>query len=113
MGKRVLGIMVVVLAGLCAIELMALRRMRLEMARLRAENVAYGLDSRSEEIARAGLWLHGWMQRPDGGSRAGGLCANGVPDIESIRRLIFGVYLPRRASGDSEAAAREAVIRSK
>ena len=113
MANRMLGVLVVVLAGLCVIELMALRRMRVEIARLRAESITYALDSRREEVERAGLWLHEWMQRPDGGSRAGGLCSNGVPDIESMRRLIFGVYLSRRAAGESEAAAREAVIRSK
>ena len=111
--KRVLGVLVVLLAGLSAIELTALRRMRLEIARLRAESLTYSLDSRREEIERAGLWLHEWMQRPDGGGREGGLCANGRPDVESMRRLIFGVYLSRRAAGDSEASAREAVIRSK
>jgi hypothetical protein len=113
MVNRTLGVLVVLLAALSAIELTALRGMRIEIARLRAESLTYSLEPRREEIERAGLWLHEWMQRPDGGSREGGLCANGRPDIESIRRLIFGVYLSRRAAGDSEAAAREAVIKSK
>ena len=113
MANRMLGLLVVILAGLCVIELMALRRMRVEIAHLRADSIPYALDQRRDELGRAGLWLHEWMQRPDGGARAGGLCSNGAPDIESIRRLIFGVYLSRRADGDSEAAAREAIIRNK
>jgi len=111
--QRLLGVAVVVLAALVVTELAALRSMRLEIARLRAESVTDAADRRQEEIQRAGAWLHEWMQRPDGGARAGGLCPDGSPDMESIRRLLFGVYLPRRAAGASEVEAREAVIRSR
>jgi hypothetical protein len=111
--QRILGVAVVVLTGLVVIELAALRSMRTEIARLRAESVSYALESRGEELQRAGAWLHSWLQRPEGGSRTGGLCSDGQPDLESIRKLLFGVYLTRRAAGASEAEAREAVIRSR
>jgi hypothetical protein len=110
--QRILGLAIVVLGALVVIELVALRNMRSDIARLRAESVTHALEPRQEEIQRAGAWLHEWMQRPDGGARAGGLCPDGAPDIDSIRRLLFGIYLPKRAVGASEAEAREAVIRS-
>ena len=113
MTQRILGLSVVVLAVLAVLELAALRSMRAEIARLRAESVTSALEPRREEIDRAGAWLHEWFQRQDGGARAGGLCPDGRPDVESMRRLLFGVYLTQRASGASEAEAREAVLRSR
>lgn len=111
--QRILGISVVVLAALVMMELAALRSMRIEIARLRAESVTHALEPRREEIQRAGAWLHAWLQRADGGSRAGGLCPEGAPDIDAMGKLLFGVYLSQRAAGGSEAEAREAVIRSR
>ena len=111
--QRTLGIVVVVLATLVVMELAALRRMRVEIARLRAESVTHALEPRREEIQRAGAWLHAWLQKADSGSQPGGLCPDGTPDIESMRRLLFGVYLSQRAGGATEAEAREAVIRSR
>jgi hypothetical protein len=111
--QRILGVAVVALAALAVMELAALRSMRLEIARLRAESLTYALEPRREEIDRAGTWLHAWLQRPDGGSQPGGLCPDGTPDLEAIRKLVFGVYLSQRAGGASEAEAREAVIRNR
>ena len=111
--QRILALSVVVLAGLVVLELAALRSMRREIARLRAEATTSALEPRREEIQRAGAWLHEWFQRPDGGNQPGGLCPQGSPDVESMRRLLFGVYLTERASGASEAEAREAVIRGR
>jgi len=104
--QRFLGVLAAVLAALAVIELAALRQMRHEIARLRAEAVTHALEPRREEIQRAGAWLHEWMQRPDGGATVGGLCASGTPDIDTIRRLLFGIYVPRRAAGATEAEAR-------
>ena len=111
--QRILALSVVVLAGLVVLELAALRSMRQEIARLRAEATTSALEPRREEIQRAGAWLHEWLQRADGGNQPGGLCPPAGPDVESMRRLLFGVYLTERASGASEAEAREAVIRSR
>jgi hypothetical protein len=113
MTQRILGLAVVVLAALSVMELVALRNMRVEITRLRAESATNALEPRREEIERAGLWLDEWFRRPDGGARAGGLCPDGRPDVNTMRRLIFGVYLSQRAAGASEAEAREAVLRSR
>ena len=108
--QRFLGVFAAVMAALAVIELAALRQMRHEIARLRAESVTHALEPRREEIQRAGAWLHEWMQRPDGGATAGGLCAGGTPDIDTIRRLLFGIYIPRRAAGATEAEARSEMM---
>ena len=108
--QRALGVIAVALIALLIIQFVAIRRMRLEMARLRAEIAAQAIQERQTEIARTGEWLHAWMQSPAGGSRAGGLCPEGTPDLSTITRFIYGVYLPSRAAGASEADSRRAVM---
>jgi hypothetical protein len=107
---RATGIAIVFLAALTIIQFVALRRTRVELATLRAQAAAIGIDARRDEMARAGQWLHTWLESPDGGSRAGGLCPGGAPDMNAIAVLVFDTYLHARAAGSSETAAREAVL---
>lgn len=108
--QRGLGAAVVILAFLTIFQFAALRRMRLEIATLRAQVMALSSEPRREEIGRAGAWLHAWLQTSDGGFRSGGLCPAGAPDIDLIGRLLFDTYLNVRAAGGSETEAREAVL---
>ena len=110
--QRVLGVAVVVLATVAVIQLVTLRRMRVEIGQLRTQAVEYAVDTRGDEIERAGKWLHAWLQTENGGSMAGGLCPAGSPDLTVIRQQIFGTYLRARAHGATEAGARLAVISS-
>jgi hypothetical protein len=108
--QRLAGIAIVALTAVVIIQFAALRRMRMEISRLRVEAVAMGLEARKDEIARTGAWLHAWLQTPEGGSRPGGLCPGGAPDVDTIRRLIFGTYLQVRAGGTTEMDARGSVV---
>lgn len=108
--QRALALTVVFLIALTVIELVALRRMRVEIATLRAEVEAVSIEPRREEIVRAGQWLHGWLESPEGGARPGGLCPGGAPDVNATASLLFDTYLHARARGASEIAAREAVL---
>jgi hypothetical protein len=89
-------------------QFVAMRRMRLEIARLRAQAAALSVDSRQDEIVRTGLWLHTWLI--EHGSRSGGLCPGGAPDLATINKTLFGTYLHARAGGTTEAQAREEVL---
>jgi hypothetical protein len=108
--QRALSLAVVALVALAIMQFVALRRMRAEIAALRAETAALAVETRADELTRAGAWLHAWLQTPDGGARAGGLCPSGTPDMAAINRLIYGTYLRERAAGASEADARERTI---
>lgn len=109
--QRVAGVVMVFLAAMTILQLIALRRMRVEIATLRAEVEAVSIEPRREEIVRAGEWLHAWLQSPDGGAKPGGLCPGGAPDVNAMASLLFDTYLHARAAGASESAAREAVLR--
>lgn len=108
--QRALSLAVVALVALAIMQFVALRRMRAEIATLRAETSALAIDARADELARAGAWLHAWLQTSDGGARAGGLCPAGAPDMAAIGRLVYGTYLRERAAGATEADARERTI---
>lgn len=108
--QRVVAVGAIVLTALIVIQFVALRRMRGELAQLRVRAAAMDVEARRDEIDRAGAWLHAWLQSPDGGSQAAGLCPAGAPSMDVIRARIFGTYLSSRASGATEAQAREAVI---
>jgi hypothetical protein len=108
--QRLAGLTILVLGALIVFQFVALRRMRVEIAQLRSQARSIDLDARRDEIARTGQWLHAWLQSADAGPRAGGLCPNGSPDLDTIRTSIFGVYVQSRAAGASEADARAAVI---
>lgn len=110
-GMRLLGLAVLVLVALVVIQAAALRRMRHEIAHLKGLAGAYDLEVRRDEIARTGVWLHAWLQTAGGGSRPQGLCPDGAPDMDTIRSAIFGVYLQWRATGATEAEARQEVMR--
>jgi hypothetical protein len=98
----------VALVALLIMQFVAMRRMRLEIARLRADAAALAVDSRQDEIVRTGLWLHAWLI--EHGSRSGGLCPSGAPDLATINKALFGAYLQARAGGATEAQAREEAL---
>ena len=108
--QRALSLAVVALVALAIMQFVALRRMRHELAALRTEAAALAIDTRRDEIARTGAWLHAWLQSADGGGHAGGLCPGGGPDMDAIGRLIYGTYLRARIGGLPEAEAREQVL---
>ena len=110
--RRALAVTAIGLVALLIMQFVAIRRMRLELSSLRAEVSSQARDLRRDEIARAGEWLHAWMQSPEGGHRDGGLCPGGSPDIQAINHLIFGVYLQARANGASESEARGLVVKN-
>ena len=107
--QRALGVTTVVLVSVVVLQLVALRRMRVEIGQLRAEAGAYALEPRRDEIARTGRWLHTWLESRDGGSQPGGLCPGGEPDVLTIAQML-GTYLRDRAAGASEIEARQAII---
>ncbi len=100
--RRAVGVTIVALVALLIMQFVAIRRMRLEISRLRADAAALAVDSRQDEIVRAGLWLHTWLAEE--ASRAGGLCPNGAPDIATINKALFGTYLHARAGRDDRSA---------
>lgn len=107
--RRAVGVAIVVLVAVVVLQFIALRRMRIEIGRLRAEAGAYALETRGDEVERTGRWLHAWLQSPDGGSRPQGLCPEGQPDVATIG-IVFQTYLRDRAGGASEVEARRAVM---
>lgn len=106
--RRAVGIAMVALVALLIMQFVAMRRMRLEIARLRADAAALSVDARQDEIVRTGLWLHTWLIEHQ--SRSGGLCPSGAPDLATINKALFGTYLHARAGGTTEAQAREEVL---
>jgi hypothetical protein len=108
--RRAVGVTIVVLLSVAVLQFIAMRRMRIEIGRLRAEAGAYAVETRRDEIARTGQWLHAWLQAPDGGAREQGLCPGGQPDVSTIGTLVFETYLRARAAGASEVDARHAVM---
>ena len=106
--RRAVGVTIVALVALLIIQFVAIRRMRLEISRLRADAAALAVESREDEIVRTGQWLHTWLAGE--GGRPGGLCPAGAPDIVTINRALFGSYLQARASGITEADARQRAL---
>ena len=106
--RRAIGVTMVALVALLIMQFVAIRRMRLEISRLRADAATLAVDSRQDEMVRTGLWLHTWLAEQ--ASRTGGLCPNGTPDIATINKALFGTYLHARAGGTTEAQAREETL---
>ena len=101
-----------VLVALCVIQWTTLTRLRreLESADRRAFRAALvELKDRRDEFSRALTWLDTYMrdERRRGDS---GLCPGGAPDTGAIADLVFDVYLRERATGASEAEARQRVV---
>lgn len=106
MRQRATALALVGLAAVTIIQFIALRQMRHEVAGLRGRLVDYAVETRAEEIARTGRWLHHYLQSERG---SGGLCPEGSPDFDRIQRFLIA-YVRARGRGLSEGQAREDVL---
>ncbi len=106
MAVRALALLSAVLIVTAVLEARAIRGLRAEVQLLRAEreSVKAGLASAwaqqsADEMGQAIRWLDSfYVDGEQGFARAGGLCAGGKLDDQTIARLIVADFLPARAA---------------
>jgi hypothetical protein len=103
----------VVLAVLCALEGVALRRLRADLASVesRARHAALeDLQGRRDEVLRALAWLDAAGRSAPATGQPAGLCKEGTVDLKTIGNSLFDLYLLERAKGKSEVEARQRTL---
>ncbi len=100
----------VLLAALCILQWVTLTRLKADLASADERALRAAYEERLEDLARAIGWLDAYIRNEEGLGQPAGLCPNGQPDVEGIRRWILDVYAGERARGASDADARRRVI---
>jgi hypothetical protein len=117
--NTILAVVVLMLMGQAAYQVMRVSTLKADLAQARLA-LDHGVDRmateklktlRREELVGAVQWLHEFYKSPEGLQRPGGLWRTdtNTPDAEAIGAWIFDVYLHARLGGASDDDARKAI----